>query len=47
VLVGKQPDLRVPLQRKLASLEATLAEARAAGAAFLPLQEAASRLAVG
>jgi peptidoglycan-N-acetylglucosamine deacetylase len=40
-LIARQPDLRVSLSRKLAALDATLAEARAAGAAFLTLAEAA------
>jgi peptidoglycan/xylan/chitin deacetylase (PgdA/CDA1 family) len=42
-LVARQPDLRVPLARKLAALDATLTEARAAGATFLTLAEAAER----
>jgi peptidoglycan-N-acetylglucosamine deacetylase len=44
VLVGKQPDLRVPLARKLAALEATLEQARSAGASFLPLADAAEQM---
>jgi hypothetical protein len=42
-LVAKQPDLRVPLARKLAALDATLKEARDRGARFLPLQDAAEQ----
>lgn len=42
-LVARQPDLRVPLPRKLLALEATLTEARAAGATFRPLREVAER----
>jgi hypothetical protein len=38
-LRARQPDLRVPLARKLAALDATLAQARAAGASFLTLRE--------
>jgi peptidoglycan/xylan/chitin deacetylase (PgdA/CDA1 family) len=41
-LVARQPDLRRPLVDKLAALDATLAEARAAGAHFATLAEAAS-----
>jgi peptidoglycan-N-acetylglucosamine deacetylase len=44
-LVARQPDLRVPLHRKLAALDATLTEAKAAGARFLTLAEAASHFA--
>jgi hypothetical protein len=40
-LIAVQPDLRVPLARKLAALDQTLTEARAAGARFLPLRAAA------
>ncbi len=40
-LVGKQPDLRVPLARKLAALDATLREATAAGATFCTLGQVA------
>lgn len=40
-LVARQPDLRVALGRKLAALDATLTEARSAGATFLTLAEAA------
>jgi peptidoglycan/xylan/chitin deacetylase (PgdA/CDA1 family) len=43
-LVARQPDLRRPLRDKLAALDATLAQARAAGATFLPLGEAVARL---
>jgi hypothetical protein len=41
-LVARQPDLRRPLAHKLAALDATLAAARAAGARFAPLAEAAA-----
>ncbi|HVV52319.1 MAG TPA: polysaccharide deacetylase, partial [Polyangia bacterium] len=41
-LVGRQPDLRRPLPRKLAALEETLAAARAAGARFVTLREYAA-----
>ena len=41
-LVAKQPDLRVPLARKLAALDATLNEARSQNVRFLPLQDAVS-----
>jgi peptidoglycan-N-acetylglucosamine deacetylase len=41
-LVARQPDLRRPLAHKLAALDATLAEARAAGARFVTLAEAAA-----
>jgi peptidoglycan/xylan/chitin deacetylase (PgdA/CDA1 family) len=44
-LVARQPDLRRPLARKLAALEATLVEARAAGARFATLAEAAGAFA--
>jgi hypothetical protein len=44
-LVARQPDLRVPLARKRAALEATLAQARAAGARFVTLAEAAEHFA--
>lgn len=44
-LVARQPDLRVPLVRKRAALEATLAQARAAGATFVTLAEAAEHFA--
>jgi peptidoglycan-N-acetylglucosamine deacetylase len=46
-LVARQPDLRVPLARKRAALDATLSQARAAGATFLTLAEAAERFARG
>jgi hypothetical protein len=42
-LVARQPDLRRSLAHKLAALDATLAEARAAGAHFATLAEAAAR----
>ena len=45
-LVARKPDLRVPLARKLAALDATLTQARAAGATFLTLAEAAERFAL-
>ncbi len=41
-LIARQHDLRVPLSRKLAALDATLREAKAAGARFLPLREVAA-----
>jgi hypothetical protein len=44
-LVSRQPDLRVPLARKLAALDATLTEARAVGATFLTLAQAAEHFA--
>jgi peptidoglycan-N-acetylglucosamine deacetylase len=40
-LVRRQPDLRVALERKLAALDRTLAEAAARGAKFVTLAEAA------
>lgn len=40
-LVRRQPDLRVPLERKLAALDRTLGQARAAGAKIVTLAEAA------
>jgi peptidoglycan/xylan/chitin deacetylase (PgdA/CDA1 family) len=40
-LMARQPDLRVPLARKLAALDATLTEARKAGATFMTLAKAA------
>ena len=43
-LVARQPDLRVPLARKLAALDASFHEARAAGARFLPLNAYAAEL---
>ena len=42
-LVSHQPDLRVPLARKIAALDATLTEARAAGATFVTLAQAAEQ----
>jgi peptidoglycan/xylan/chitin deacetylase (PgdA/CDA1 family) len=44
-LVRRQPDLRVPLERKLAALDRTLTQAREAGARFVPLAEAAREFA--
>ena len=44
-LVARQPDLRVPLARKLAALDATIAQARQAGATFVTLAEAAEHFA--
>jgi hypothetical protein len=44
-LVAHQPDLRVTLTHKLAALDATLTEARAAGATFLTLARAAEHFA--
>ena len=44
-LVARQPDLRRPLAHKLAALDDTLAAARAAGARFAPLAEAAAAVA--
>ena len=44
-LVARQPDLRVSLARKRAALDATLSQARAAGASFLTLAEAAEHFA--
>jgi hypothetical protein len=41
-LVARQPDLRRPLAHKLAALDETLAAARAAGARFATLAEAAT-----
>ncbi len=43
-LVAKQPDLRLSLDRKLAALDATLAEARAAGGTFQTLRQALETL---
>lgn len=43
-LIARQPDLRVPLARKTEALDATLREARAAGATFCTLRDAAERL---
>ena len=45
LLVGRQPDLRVSLDRKRAALDRTLTEAREAGAKFLTLAEAAEHFA--
>jgi peptidoglycan/xylan/chitin deacetylase (PgdA/CDA1 family) len=45
VLVRRQPDLRVALERKLAALGRTLDEARAAGARFVTLAQAAEEFA--
>ena len=45
-LVARQHDLRWPLARKLAALDATLSEARAAGGTFCTLSEASRRLGV-
>jgi peptidoglycan/xylan/chitin deacetylase (PgdA/CDA1 family) len=44
-LVARQPDLRVSLARKLSALDATLTEARAAGATFMTLAQAAEHFA--
>lgn len=44
-LVARQPDLRVSMARKRAALDATLAQARAAGASFVTLAEAAEHFA--
>jgi peptidoglycan/xylan/chitin deacetylase (PgdA/CDA1 family) len=44
-LVRRQPDLRVPLERKLAALDQTLRDARTAGARFVSLAEAAQTFA--
>ena len=41
-LVARQPDLRRPLAHKLAALDETLSFARAAGARFATLAEAAA-----
>ena len=46
-LTRRQPDLRVSLDCKLAALNRTLSEARAAGARFLTLAEAAQEFAKG
>ena len=43
-LAARQRDLRVPLQRKLEALDATLRQARGAGARFCTLREAATEL---
>jgi peptidoglycan/xylan/chitin deacetylase (PgdA/CDA1 family) len=44
-LVARQPDLRVPLVRKLAALDATLTQARDVGATFTTLAQAAEHFA--
>jgi len=44
-LVRRQPDLRVPLERKLAALDGSLTQAREAGAKFVTLAEAAEHFA--
>jgi hypothetical protein len=44
-LVARQPDLRVPLARKLAALDATFTQVRAAGATFTTLAQAAEHFA--
>jgi peptidoglycan-N-acetylglucosamine deacetylase len=44
-LIARQPDLRVSLARKRAALGATIAQARAAGATFVTLAEAAEHFA--
>jgi peptidoglycan/xylan/chitin deacetylase (PgdA/CDA1 family) len=44
-LVRRQPDLRVPLDGKLAALDRTLSQARQAGARFATLAEAAREFA--
>ena len=41
-LVARQPDLRRPLAHKLAALDETLSFARAAGARFTTLADAAA-----
>ncbi len=46
-LIAKQPDLRVPLAKKLEALDATLRQAEAAGARFMPLRDAAAEFASG
>jgi hypothetical protein len=43
-LIAKQPDLRVPLAKKLEALDATLRQAEAEAARFMPLHEAAEAL---
>lgn len=45
-LIARQPDLRRPLGAKVAALDRTFTEARVAGAVFLPLRDAAPRLAL-
>ena len=44
-LTARQRDLRVPLPRKLQALDATLRQARSAGARFVTLREATTELA--
>jgi peptidoglycan/xylan/chitin deacetylase (PgdA/CDA1 family) len=44
-LVAKQPDLRISLGRKRAALDATLVQARRAGASFVTLAKAAEHFA--
>ena len=46
-LIARQPDLRISLARKRAALDATLAQARTAGAAFVTLAEAARHFGKG
>jgi peptidoglycan/xylan/chitin deacetylase (PgdA/CDA1 family) len=46
-LVARQPDLRMPLARKLAALDTTLTEARQAGATFMTLAKAAEHFGCG
>ena len=46
-LVARQPDLRRPLAHKLGALDATLREARAAGARFATLGAVAARVGRG
>jgi hypothetical protein len=41
LLVRRQPDLRVSLERKLAALDRTLTQAKQAGARFATLAQAA------
>jgi peptidoglycan/xylan/chitin deacetylase (PgdA/CDA1 family) len=43
-LIARQPDLRRPLEAKRAALDATLTEARAAGARFCTLRDAVAQL---
>lgn len=43
-LIARQPDLRLPLARKLAALDATLTQARAAGATFKTLRQVTAAL---
>lgn len=42
-LIARQPDLRVPVARKLAAIDETLAQAREGGATFVTLRQAAER----